>query len=166
MNYMDYLQKLDAVFIQKRRDIENMSQSSGGWEGWLQGEMFNKWNCGQVLREQPVWGDGREIDFWFPVTKFGVEIKCLGLNRVKSDHDIISKRTSTYTSFANDVLKDVKKVAELPQGATGMAIVVIPTWLPEEAAGKVKSELAQSTFAWQYMGNNGFYVGINRYYYL
>lgn len=166
MTYSDYLQKLDALLVQKKRDIETMSQSTGGWEGWLQGEMFNQWDPGKVLREEKVWGDSRAIDFWFPDTKFGVEIKCLGLNRVKSDTNIISKITSTYTSFANDVLIDVQKVATLPQGAKGMAIVVIPTWLPEKMVHTVKSELAKSTFGWQYMGNNGFYVGENRFYYL
>jgi hypothetical protein len=166
MNYTDFLQKLDALLIQKKRDIETMSQSSGGWESWLQGEMFNQWNFGQVLREEPVWGDRREIDFWFPYTKFGVEIKCLGLNRVRSDNDIISKKDSTYKPFANSVLEDVQKVAELPQGGTGMAVVVIPTWLPEDAVGKIKAALTEKSFAWHYMGNNGFYVGINRFFYL
>ncbi len=164
MNFSEVVQNLDAILTEKKNQIGDFSQFSGGWEGWLQVEMTSKWGYGKVLREQPVWGDKRAIDLWFPDTNYGVELKCLGLNRTSYTNHIISDINSTYKKFAQEVLEDVKKLEEFR--GSGLGIVVIPTWLPEEAISKIKNELSSKTFSWRYMGNAGFVVGLHCNYFL
>ncbi|PTU75741.1 hypothetical protein [Pseudomonas mangrovi] len=166
MNYQEVVQALDAILTAKKREIEGFSQYSGGWENWLKIEMTGKWSFGQVFPEQHVWDDKRQIDLWFPDTRFGVELKCLGLNRIAHKEHIISEIASTYRSFCQDALVDVEKVRTIPQGGTGMAVVIIPTWVPEDRLVTLKSELSGVTYAWSYMGNGGFVVGIHRSHYL
>jgi hypothetical protein len=166
VNYSEVIQALNAILTEQKNAIGEFSQSSGGWEGWLQIEMWKRWDYGKVYREESVWGDRRAIDLWFPETKFGVELKCLGLKRTEDKNDIFSKTYTKYSAFAEGVLTDVEKVATLPQGGTGIAIVVIPTWLPEAQVLKLKTELSEKTFTWDYMGDGGFYVGVNRCHYL
>lgn len=166
MDYNEVVQALDAILTEQKHAIGDFSQFSGGWEGWLQIEMTRKWPYGKVLREECIWGDAREVDLWFPETRFGVELKCLGLKRIAYKDNIISEIASTYRKFAHDALVDVDKVRTIPQGGTGMAVVIIPTWVPEDRLVTLKSELSGVTYAWSYMGNGGFVVGIHRSHYL
>ena len=110
MNFNEVTLALDDILTNQKSKIGICSQYSGGWEGWLQIEMVMKWEPGKVYREVSVWNDRRSIDLWFPETKFGVELKCLGLNRVSQDDRIISDRGSKYGEFTDLVLTDVQKV--------------------------------------------------------
>lgn len=166
MNYSQVVQALDAILTQQKQKIEGFSQHAGGWEGWLQTEMTGQWLSGAVLTEQYIWGDRRRIDLWFPGTRFGVELKCFSLNRASGDGQIFSSQLSKYDSFVDDVLEDVRKVHDIPQGGSGMAVVVIPTWLPEEKIYTLKNKLGKETYRWMYMGNNGFVVGVHHSSYL
>ena len=116
MNYQEVVQALDAILTAKKREIEGFSQYSGGWENWLKIEMTGKWSFGQVFPEQHVWDDKRQIDLWFPDTRFGVELKCLGLNRIAHKEHIISEIASTYRQFAEDALLNVEKNQDHPPG--------------------------------------------------
>jgi len=166
MNYAEVVQALDAILTEHHISIGEASQHAGGWEGWLQIEMVKKWESGKVFREQGVWGDRRAIDLWFPETKFGVELKCFGLNRAFKEGHIFSDTVSPYRAFAQLALEDVEKVRSIPQGGGGMAVVVIPTWLPSEHVATIKEELSSKTYQWGYMGNSGFIVGIHRSHWL
>lgn len=166
MNYSQVVQALDAILTQQKQKIEGLSQHAGGWEEWFKAEMIGQWLSGVVLAEQYIWSDLRRIDLWFPGTRFGVELKCFSLNRASGDGQIFSSQPSKYNSFADDVLEDVRKVHDIPQGGSGMAVVIIPTWLPEAKNDILKNRLGKETYRWMYMGNNGFVVGIHHSSYL
>lgn len=166
MNYAEVIEALDTILTDNCSFIGEASQHAGGWEGWLQIEMVKHWDSGMVYREQGVWGDRRDIDLWFPSTKFGVELKCFGLNRAYKEGHIFSDTVSPYRAFANSALEDVEKVRTIPQGGGGMAVVIIPTWVPSEHVTTIKEELSSQTYHWTYMGKSGFIVGIHRSHWL
>lgn len=166
MNYVEVYQALNTILTDKGGKVSTMAQQAGGWEGWLQGELSAYWEEGKVYREQNAWGDRRAIDLWFPDTRFGVELKCFGLNRAYKEGHIFSDTVRPYRAFAELVLEDVAKVRSLPQGGGGMAVVIIPTWVPSEHVATIKQELSSQTFQWSFMGNSGFIVGIHRNHWL
>ena len=150
----------DTLALNKQR-IGMMSQYAGGWEGWLQCELSLRWDPGAVEREVELWGDRRACDLYFPLTKFCVELKCFGLNRAfkQGKNPLhISNIHSTYDDWSQDVLKDAKKLEELPSGWSGLSIVVVPTWLPPQPFETMKAQIGQMTYFW--LEYEGFYIGL------
>lgn len=163
MNVHDVLSKLAETLAANRERIGEMSQYAGGWEGWLQCELSLKWRPGEVEREVQLWNDRRACDLWFPSTKFCVELKCFSLNRAfKSGASAmhLSDVSSTYAGWSADILKDAAKLKELPDGVSGVSIVIVPTWLPMEQLALLKQQLQSVTYQWS--ERDGFFIAVKR----
>lgn len=102
-----------------------LSLSKGGWEGWLQAELWYYLN----ITKQPPESTEREVQY--PRTQTycdlvtsnnqWVEIKAFGIFR-----------EGDYQRFMDSIANDVMKMDRRPRGATGLVLVIVPIAIGDE----------------------------------
>ena len=99
--------------------------SKGGWEGWLQCELWGHLNIKKKLeaeREVAYPGSSKRCDLVIRSSdpELWVELKAYGVFR-EGDAD----------RFLNAVAADVYKMQDRPEGSNGLVLVVVPNAIAE-----------------------------------
>ena len=137
---------LVPVLTANESKTEIISQSAGGWEGWLQCELFDFiFNQVGPAIEREYYVDSQRIDLvWMNTSKttgkqvprYYIELKCLGLNRIQKETE--SKRNAAIKDFLTGVLNDWAKLAPIAGVGSDVefadsiiSIACIPNFGPE-----------------------------------
>lgn len=131
MNINSVVGSLCSVIDENIEKMKIIFQFSGGWEIWLQCEMVCRYEPGEVLREQSLWGDRRACDLVFE-NGYAVELKCPGLLRLQTSKKhggmTFGSTKGGMKSLAEDIAIDQEKIYEYTRnqiGKGGCSLVVI-----------------------------------------
>lgn len=128
MTYDKFLLVLKEIL--ESREAQALALSKGGWEGWLQCELWNRVSDSGITieRELKYPGFNTYCDLICSLDKreCWIELKAFGYLREVDINTFLD-------SFANDVLK----LDAAPKGAAKLALLVIPRNIGEKATLKI-----------------------------
>lgn len=115
----------DLLAVVNTEHAAALSLSKGGWEGWLQAELWYYLN----ITKTPTESTEREVKFpqtqtycdLMTSTNQWVEIKAFGIFREGDEN-----------RFMDGIALDVMKMDKRPNGATGLVWVVVPRAIGDE----------------------------------
>jgi hypothetical protein len=110
----------DVMAVVNRETAVTLCLSKGGWEGWLQCELWRYLTIdkNESAEREVAYPGGRgrcDLVVSHDRAPLWVEIKCFGIFR---DGDA--------NRFMDSIAKDIWKLDRKPAGASGLALVVVP----------------------------------------
>ncbi len=110
----------DVMTVVNRESAAALSLSKGGWEGWIQCELWGYLSLVKnetVEREVPYPNSGQRCDLVVGSSppQLWVEIKAFGIFR-EGDAD----------RFLDSIAQDVYKLDNKPIGSSGLVLVIVP----------------------------------------